>query len=158
MKAFGTSQDHFYTYGKPGNMSIFFGHRAESRRRRGHRARRDGGPIMRTWSVRVDRAAHARIQPPSMRIPCVQPERGLLADRVNAGDGSAHAAMRPDRGSGAPTRAPLLLSAVACSLAMVCVGPLRCGRLPRSPERCCCLMRLTCQRSSRRVPIVRGKG
>ena len=30
--------------------------------------------------------------------------------------------------------------------------------LPRSPGQCSCLMRLTCQRSSRRVPIVRGKG
>ena len=67
---------------------------------------------------------------------------------------STHAAVRPDRGSGAPTRAPLLISATACSLAMVCVVPLRCG----SPGRCSCLMRLTCQRNSRRVPIVRGTG
>jgi len=83
---------------------------------------------MRTRSVRVDRATHARIPPPSMRIPCVQPERGLLADRANAGDGSAHAAVRPNRGCGTSACAPLLFSATACSLAMVRVVLLRCGR------------------------------
>ena len=161
MKAFGTSPDHFHTYGTHGNMSIFFGRRAEAQQitpstrppcsagRRSHHAHSVGacGPC----GARKDTATkHAH---------------PLRTTRTRAA-GRSSKCRRQQRTRRRATisrlRSPYTRAAALLGHGMQPGDGLRRAAalrpLPRSPERCSCLMRLTCQRSSRRAPIVRGTG
>ena len=132
--------------------------RSKSRRRRGHRAGRDGGPIVHTWSERAERAAHARIQPPSTHIPCVQRECELTDDGAHAGE--KHTACRRATKSRFRTRY-MRTVALRDHRTQPSDGPHRVAalRLPlRCAERRHRKPKLSSLRSSGMAPIVRGTG
>mmetsp|Transcript_29591 Transcript_29591/g.76444 ORF Transcript_29591/g.76444 Transcript_29591/m.76444 type:complete len:161 (-) Transcript_29591:2040-2522(-) len=153
MKAFGTSPDHFYTYVTHGNMSIFFGRRAEAQQitpstrppcsagRRSHHAHSAGacGPC----GPRKD--------------PATKHAHPLRTTRTRAAGRSSKCRRRQRAGRRATKsrlRNSCMRAAALLGHGMQPSDGLRRAAalrpLPRSPGQCSCLMRLTLPTDSAR--------
>ena len=78
--------------------------------------------------IRAEGAEYARIKPPSMHAPCIQPACGLLKVEPRAAASSACTAVQESRCSGASARAVPLPTPTARSPPMVCSVPKCCRR------------------------------
>ena len=78
--------------------------------------------------IRAECADYARIKPPSMHVPCIQPACGLLKVELPAAASSACTAVQESRGSAASARALPLPTPTASSSPMISSVPKCCRR------------------------------
>ena len=79
--------------------------RCKSRHLRSNRVLQGGHAIKSRLQIRAERADYARIEPPSMHVPCVQPACGPLQVGPRANASSACTAVQESRCSAASARA-----------------------------------------------------
>ena len=112
---------------------------------RGHRIPPGGHAVTCSLLIRAERADYARIKPPSMHAPSVQPACDLLKVGPRAAASSACTAVQESRGSAASASALPLPTPTASSPPMVSSVPKCCRRCRWSLSSCSHLCVPTCR-------------
>ena len=102
--------------------------RCKSRDLPSNRVLQGGHAVTSSLLIRAERSEYARIKPPSMHVPCVQPACGELKVGPRAAASSASAAVQESRSSGASAHMLTLPTPTASSPLMVCIEPKCCRR------------------------------
>ena len=119
--------------------------RCKSRDLPSNRVLQGGHAVTSSLLIRAERSEYARIKPPSMHVPCVQPACGELKVGPRAAASSASAAVQESRSSGASAHMLTLPTPTASSPLMVCSVPKCCRRCRWRLSSCSHLCVPTCR-------------